>query len=68
MSSKKIIFSCQEGHRNEIYPPDPQHTTMSLEKPKEAEGTIYERIVDCVECHIPITLYWYRPKMHISVA
>lgn len=53
----------------EVYPPDDDHPHASLEKPKEAAGTIVEMTYDCENpgCKNPTTLYWYRPKMSFSV-
>ena len=68
MSKKKRIFSCPEcGNPYEAYPPDDNHTTASLEEPKEAAGSVIKIIHDCLDCKHPITLYWYRQKMSFSV-
>jgi len=57
------IFSCPEcGNAYEAYPPDDNHTTASLEEPKEVEGSVIKIVHDCEKCKHPITLYWYKPK------
>jgi len=64
MSTKKRVFSCPEcGYPYEAYPPDDFHPTVSLEKPKDARGTVIKIIHDCKQCKYPITLYWYSMKM-----
>ena len=66
--SKARWFSCIHcGTPFEVYPPDDEHPIASLEKPKEAAGTIKEMTVDCIRCLQPTTLYWYRKKMTFSV-
>jgi hypothetical protein len=68
MSSKKRVFSCPEcGNPYEAYPPDDSHTTVSLEEPKDALGSVIKIIHDCETCKHPITLYWYRPKPGVAL-
>jgi len=64
MSKRKRTFSCPEcGNPYDAYPPDDRHTTASLEKPEEAEGSVIPITHDCLVCKTPITIYWYRPKL-----
>lgn len=66
--SKAKRFSCVYcGTPFEVYPPDDNHPTASLEKPKEAAGTIVEMTYDCQNCMRPTTLYWYREKIAFAV-
>jgi len=68
--SKAKKFSCMQcGTPFEVYPPDDRHPTASLDKPKEASGTIKEMTFICKNegCKHPTTLYWYRQKMAIAV-
>ena len=70
MNEKTKRFSCIKcGIPFEVYPPDDNHPTASLEKPKEASGSIIEMTYDCENpsCRHPTTLYWYRPKLTFSV-
>lgn len=68
MSKKKRIFSCPEcGEPYEACPPDDDHPHASLEDPgNEALGSVIKIIHDCKNenCRHPITLYWYRKKIH----
>jgi hypothetical protein len=63
----KKIFSCPEcGEPYEAYPPDDNHPQSSLEEDyanKNADGTVIKIVHDCEECFMPITLYWYKPKV-----
>jgi hypothetical protein len=62
-------FSCRYcGTRFEVYPPDDDHPTAVLEKPKEADGAIVEMTYDCKNNHCgrPTTLYWYRKKLDVG--
>ena len=64
--SKVKKFSCIHcGNPFEVYPPDDNHPSASLEKPKEAAGTVIEMTYDCKnqDCLQPTTLYWYRKKI-----
>jgi len=70
--SKAKKFSCIHcGTPFEVYPPDDEHPTASLDKPKESEvsGNIKEMTYDCQnkDCLKPTTLYWFRRRMHIVV-
>jgi len=68
--SKPKKFSCVHcGNPFEVYLPDDEHPTASLEKPKEAAGTIIPMTYDCKneDCVKPTTLYWYRKKMQVSI-
>lgn len=66
--SKAKKFGCVHcGTPFEVYPPDDNHPTASLEKPKEAAGTIVEMTYDCRNCMHPTTLYWYRDKIAFAV-
>lgn len=68
--SKVKKFSCTKcGTPFEVYPPDDRHPTASLEKPKEAAGSIIEMTYVCKDkyCRHPTTLYWYRGKAAIAV-
>jgi hypothetical protein len=65
--SKAKKFSCVHcGTPFEVYPPDDNHPTASLEKPQEADvsGTIIEMTYDCKTKHClkPTVLYWYSVK------
>lgn len=70
--SKAKKYSCIYcGEPFEVYPPDDAHPISSRDRPieTEVEGEIIEMTFDCrnPECLKPNTLYWYRPKMSISV-
>jgi hypothetical protein len=65
------VFSCPNGHRIEVYPPDDNHPIASIEKEyaeKQAEGTVIERFYDCQRagCDIRFSLYWYQKKIQVS--
>lgn len=67
--SKAKRFSCIHcGTSFEVNPPDDNHPTASLEKPKESdvEGTIIEMTYDCENCLHPTVLYWYRKPIAVG--
>jgi len=68
--SKAKKFSCIHcGTPFEVYPPDDRHSRASLEKPKEAQGSIIPMTYDGKNkaCMKPTTLYWYEPKIGFVV-
>jgi len=67
MPQKMRVFSCPEcGNPYKAYPPDGYHTTVSIEPPQDAVGSVIKIVHDCKECKHPITLYWYSPKIAAS--
>jgi hypothetical protein len=67
MSSKKRVFSCPEcGNPYDAFPPDDNHTRVSLKDPKEDAISVIKIVHDCSKCKHPITLYWYNPKLSIA--
>lgn len=68
MSQRKRIFSCPEcGNSYEAYPPNDIHTRASLDDPRENASSVKKIVHDCLECKNPIEIYWYRPKLSISI-
>lgn len=69
--NRERIYSCPEcGTPYYAYPPDDIHTTASLDEPKPEDAESVKKVIhDCdnERCSHPIEIYWYRPKMHISV-
>lgn len=67
--SKQRIFSCPEcGNPYVAFPPDDIHDVATIKEPSMVEARSVVKIIhDCEHCKTPITVYWYKRRLDVSV-